>query len=95
MYGGGQTLTESQGYANANFVDPKPATYAINADAQAAGIPPANIGEKAAHEFLGHLWGEAMAGHKAGTAQNKQDSLDAENAERSLDPQRGQKTQRH
>jgi hypothetical protein len=95
LYGGGQSVTESQGYNYASFVDPKPATYSIDTDAQAAGIPPANMGEKAAHEFLGHLWGEAFAGHKAGTAQNKQDSLDAENAVRRLDPQRGQKTEHH
>lgn len=95
LYGGGQTVTPSEGFEPASFVDPKPATYAIDTDAQAAGIPPANMGEKAAHEFLGHLWGEVIAGHRAGTAQNKQDSLDAENSVRRLDPQRGQKTEHH
>lgn len=53
------------------------------------------MGEKTAHELLGHLWGEMIAGHTAGTAQNKQDSLDAENAVRRLDPQRGQKKDHH
>jgi hypothetical protein len=60
------------------------------------GHPPgANIGEKVAHEMLGHLWGEEIAGHLAGTAQNKQDAINAENAVRATDPARGQKTAHH
>ena len=95
LHGGGQTVTPSQGHEPESFVDPNPATYLVDQDAQRDQIPPANQGEKSAHEFLGHLWGEMIAGHPAGTAQNKQDSLDAENAVRKLDPQRGQKTRHH
>jgi RHS repeat-associated protein len=95
LYGGGQSVTPTQGFYPASFIDPNPATYFIDSDAQASGIPPSGIGEKAAHEFLGHLWGEMIAGHPAGSQQNKQDSLDAENAVRRLDPKRGQKQEHH
>ena len=91
-------MTPSEKYYPATFVDPKPATYFIDRDAEESGIPPSNMGEKTAHELLGHLWGEMIAGHAAKgpqAAQNKQDSLDAENAVRRLDPQRGQKTVHH
>jgi hypothetical protein len=97
LYGGGQSVTPSESYYPASFVDPKPATW-IDADAQASGIPPANMEEKTAHELLGRPWGEMIAGHAAKGAQgaqNKQDSLAAENAVRRLDPQRAQKTVHH
>jgi RHS repeat-associated protein len=95
LYGGGQTVAPSMGYEPEVFVDPNPATYFIDKDSMYAHIPAANQGEKAAHEFLGHLWGEMIAGRLIGSGANKQDSLDAENAVRNTDPERGQKMQHH
>lgn len=54
-------------------------------------IPGANLGEAAAHELLGHMWGEVFGGHLAGTAANMADAVRAEDAVRATDPTRGQK----
>jgi RHS repeat-associated protein len=96
LYGGGQTATPSMGFEPEAFVDPNPATYFIDKDAKRDHIPAANQGEKAAHEFLGHLWGEMFGGHTVGTMLNKQDALDSENAVRKTDPEhRGHKSEHH
>jgi RHS repeat-associated protein len=100
LRGGGQTCTPSMGYEPEVFVDPNPATK-IDQDSIDQNIPTVNQGEKAAHEFLGHLWGEIFGGHDVANADkkmpkaNKQDALDAENAVRKTDPKRGQKTHHH
>ena len=67
----------------------------MDADAERDHIPPPKLGEKFAHEYLGHLWGEVIMGHEAGTSENKQDSINSENEVRATDPTRGQKTKHH
>ena len=90
-FGGGFTQTPSMtGNPDGNvFVKPDPSSE--DPESTYEGIPGANIGETAAHELLGHLWGEVFAGHMIGTAENKQDAVNAENAVRNTDPSRGQK----
>jgi len=95
LNGGATSRVPSQGAEPEAWVDPNPATDASDTDAARDGIPPANLGEKTAHELLGHVWGEMVAGHRGGTAQNKQDSINAENEVRRTDPTRGQKTKHH
>jgi hypothetical protein len=95
LHGGAMTNTESQSKDPEVFVDPKDPEPGVDSDAARDHIPPANLGEKFAHEYLGHLWGEEIAGHPAGSAENKQDSINSENAVRATDPTRGQKTAHH
>src|SRR5262249_3474213 len=98
LHGNAKTDTTSQGHEPNVFVDPRDlgSEGAIrDGDADRDQIPQANLGEKFAHEFLGHLWGEEIMKHLANTAQNKQDAIDAENAVRATDPTRGQKTKHH
>ncbi len=95
LHGGAMTNTESQSKDPEVFVDPKDPEPGVDSDAARDHIPPANLGEKFAHEFLGHLWGEEITGHPAGTAENKRDSITSENAVRATHPTRGQKTAHH
>jgi len=93
LRGGGWTRTQHQDGVNESFVDPNPPKAGVDQDAERDHIPPANLGEKVAHEFLGHEWGEAIMGHNASTPANAKDAIDAENAVRATDPSRGQKTE--
>jgi RHS repeat-associated protein len=77
------------------FLSPLEPTGGMREDEDRDHIPPANMGEKFAHEYLGHLWGEIFGGHPGGTAANKQDSVNSENEVRRTDPSRGQKTKHH
>jgi hypothetical protein len=87
----------SLGLAPAATVSNNPSTF----DKDTAGIiggrfgtiPGANIGETMAHELLGHVWGEIVAGHR-GFA-NARDAIQAEDAVRATDPARGLKLQHH
>lgn len=98
---GGMTQTPSQGFSlpsgvtGAATVAPNPSPFDQDTEGLLGGypgtIPGANIGETAAHELLGHMWGEVFGGHLAGTAANKADAVMAEDAVRATDPTRGQK----
>jgi RHS repeat-associated protein len=94
LYGGGQSCLPSAGLEPEVFIDPNSAEK-IDTDATDYGIPAASQGEKAAHELLGHLWGDVFGGHRDGTPENIKDALDAENAVRATDPKRGKKTHHH
>ena len=93
-FAGGITYTPSMGAEPEVYLDPR-SSEGVDTDAARDGIPAANIGEKFAHELLGHLWGEVFGGHNVGTAANKQDSIRSENEVRATDPTRGQKTKHH
>jgi hypothetical protein len=101
LHGNATTQTTSQGHEPGVIVDPKQVgdpndpQSVRDADADRDHIPQANLGEKFAHEFLGHLWGEEIMGHPAGATANMRDAIDAENAVRATDPTRGQKTKHH
>jgi hypothetical protein len=96
---GGMTQTPSQGFSlpsgvtGAATVAPNPSPFDTWGllGGYPGPIPGANTGETAAHELLGHLWGEVFGGHLAGTAANKADAVMAEDAVRATDPTRGQK----
>jgi hypothetical protein len=94
--GGAVTYLPSQGAVPEVFLDPRSAMVpGARMDEDRDHIPPANIGEKFAHELLGHMWGEVFGGHPGGTAANKQDAVNSENEVRRTDPSRGQKTKHH
>ncbi len=65
----------------------------LNSDGSttAGTIPGADIAETAAHELLGHVWGDLLGGKRAGTDGNKQEALIAEDRVRNTDPSRGLK----
>jgi RHS repeat-associated protein len=94
LQGGAVTYSPSQGYNPSVFLDPSSAA-AVDTDAARDHIPPASLGEKFAHELLGHEWGEVFGGHPNGTAANKRDAINSENEVRKTDPSRGQKTRHH
>jgi hypothetical protein len=63
----------------------------LNPDGTTTGgeIPGANAEEVAAHELLGHVWGDLIGGQSAGTDNNKKAALIAEDRVRNTDPARG------
>src|ERR1700688_3003646 len=80
LYGGAQTMLPSQGLIPQVFLDPRSAMLpGERQDEDRDHIPPANIGEKFAHELLGHMWGEVFGGAPGGSAANKQDAVNSEN----------------
>jgi RHS repeat-associated protein len=96
MMGGAQTMLPSQGLLPQVYLDPRLAMVPGNRqDEDRDHIPPANIGEKFAHELLGHMWGELFGGHTGGSVANKRDSVNSENEVRRTEPSRGQKTKHH
>jgi len=95
LNGGSTSRTSFQGTLPEAWIDPNPATHAVDTDAARDGIPAANLGEKTAHELLGHVWAAEVAGLKPGTAEHKRATIQAENEVRRTDPTRGQKTRHH
>jgi RHS repeat-associated protein len=97
MQGGSQAYTPSEGYLPSIFIDPRWQMDKVDTDSIRDGIPPPNMGEKFAHELLGHVWGEVFGGHSAvrDTSANGRDAVNAENEVRRTDPSRGQKTEHH
>jgi RHS repeat-associated protein len=96
LYGGAVTMLPSQGLIPQVFLDPRSAMVpGMREDEDRDHIPPANLGEKFAHELLGHMWGEVFGGAPGGTAANKRDAVNSENEVRRTDPSRGQKTKHH
>jgi len=99
---GGLSGTTSQGY-NQNFavVQNNPSTVEsgdlsgvfLNSDGSTTPgtIPGATIGEAAAHELLGHVWGDLVGGQSAGTVGNLREALIAEDRVRNTDPSQGLK----
>ena len=97
MQGGSQAYTQSEGYLPSVFIDPRWQMDKVDTDSIRDHIPPPNMGEKFAHELLGHVWGEYFGGHNAvhDTTANGRDAVNAENEVRRTDPSRGQKTVHH
>ena len=97
MQGGSQAYTQSEGYLPSIFIDPRWQMDKVDSDSIRDHIPPPNMGEKFAHELLGHVWGEYFGGHSAvrDTSANGRDAVNAENEVRRTDPSRGQKTEHH
>jgi hypothetical protein len=97
LQGGSQAYTQSEGYLPSVFIDPRWQMDKVDTDSIRDHIPPPNMGEKFAHELLGHVWGEYFGGHSAvrDTAANGRDAVNAENEVRRTDPSRGQKTVHH
>jgi hypothetical protein len=102
---GGISQTPSQGFwlpsgvSGVSTVSPNPASFDDDTlgviNGRGGEIPGANLEETAAHELLGHLWGEYFGGHLPDTKANKWNSIQSEDAVRRTDPSRGQKTTHH
>ncbi len=97
LQGGSQAFTSDEGYVPSVFIDPNWKNDKVDTDSIRDGIPPPNMGEKFAHELLGHVWGEAFGGHSAvrNPGANGRDAVNSENEVRRTDPSRGQKTEHH
>ena len=97
MRGGSQSYTPDEHYLPSVFIDPRWQMYKMDTDSIRDNIPLPNMGEKFAHELLGHVWGEVFGGHSAvyDTSANGRDAVNAENEVRRTDPARGQKTEHH